>query len=567
MVHIILTVFVTCFMCHFGRTGQYYEMLNMILKNTNKIWISYVNQLLTSGLRRTIIQNHWNCSALSKIQIYTNHINIQIVAFLQKATYFTIAPPPPCFWSDMRDIYYPYTTSIQTLTVGMIAEKGKTGEFYLPIFKQICTGIFWLQHEWRFLLHKQLHLNLTFDQFDIKISYLHSCALGSITVFPFKRSKLSHELQYCGYYPHLPLYFNRNCVSVLLSIQRYVSYNIMFCHMVMDSHSMTSVGLAAPALRSVWCISYTKLKSQLIHFMLQAHKYQLLHLSFISLDNDTKLQVFDGPHSDYRQITCYQASSTQPLKCITSSFLVTVHLIKSIHLPLKPRIKYSMKDMQIIANLSVTSTSSFVMGNFPRLALWKCKSTDISCVWQLHALPGHIVNLTLSFLQNTREDNICQFGCVSVFDQSPNDTIQISPRCFSNQTGQNHSVYSITEHVLLVLHTHKEHCGSFMMHVVVSSSPCTLTRVNLCDHYDALVTIPTKHSKSNNTKCHILQPYHNVSESQFQILIKQASDPRFAPPSPCQTFFSFGQASAFEQNIHFTGFFTSGTQKATDRCH
>lgn len=214
-----------------------------------------------------------------------------------------------------------------------------------------------------------------------------------------------------------------------------------------------------------------------------------------------------------------------------------------------------MKEKKIVANVTgVSSTSVHVtLGHWPRSFSARCRSTDMNCVWQLYALPAHILNISLSF---GSEEEICKFQCVSPFDKATNPPTEISQLCSFHNSWQHKSIFTTTALALLVLYSEQSQCGSLQVHLSLSSSSCSVTRVNLCDKFGAITAMHLNQFKPNKTHCHIIQPFHKVNESEYLILIREGlRNARFARPSKCPTFFPLNLSSAFLQNIHFRGFF------------
>ncbi len=533
----------------------------MSLRVTNaKLWFSYVEQLLSKGLKFTVQSFQVNYSALTRIRMFQYYIAIQIIAFWKKATEVKPPEPTPCFAYDMRLIYYTRSKTMHTLTIGTLSKVGLTGQFYSPVFQQQCWGIFELQHEWHFALHKKFHLNLTFHQFKIIIGNLDSCALGSLTLKPKKNARKRDRLQFCGSYGFLPVYYNHNLFSVMLQIERFVSFDIFFVYMVLDSNRITSVPLpkVPPALRASWCLKYLEILEQLVHFELHCEKYQVLHLSFPPDFHKYKITVFDGPSTKASRVTCKTTNTKHPVHCITSSFHASVNFVKSVRVRLKLRFQQKVEDKEIIENLFVGLSASFAVGYFPEKSPAGCTNTDISCVWQSSALSGHILNITFSFHNSSNDSSLCPLGCFSVFDVSTNATTQISQLCFTNHTRQEKSVYSSAEHALMVLHKPKEHCGHFVVDLLVNSVACRLTRVDLCEHHDAVVSISMPQFISNETQCHVIQPYFNISDSQFKSIKAEKRKPRFARDPCCTSVFPLRLPTALAQKQHFTGYFDQG---------
>lgn len=168
------------------------------------------------------------------------------------------------------------------------------------------------------------------------MAYLDSCVLGSLILQPLtikksrRKSRRRGELQYCGSYSYLPLYYDKQQLSVFLEIMRFVHFDIFFVFMVVDSDRMKSVAVYSlpHTTKSVWGLNYLDIGMQLVHFVLQSEKNQVFHLEFRSLNNTSEVAVFDGSESQSAQVSCLETNAAHLVKCVTSSFLATVHILR-----------------------------------------------------------------------------------------------------------------------------------------------------------------------------------------------------------------------------------------------
>ncbi len=559
-------VCLTVFLVQESWTHQHQEMLKQSLRVKNiKHWLSYVDQILSKGLTLTFVPDSTRHSALSNTRIFENYIVAQIIAFWHTASDLKPTGQAPCFALDMREIYFMKRSTTPKLILGVISEVGLTGEFYSSFYKATCWGIVVLVQKWYFRLHEMLHLNMTFYKLKIEMGQLYSCSLGSISVYIWQNKRTKRRLQFCGSYSDLPIYYHQNQFTLALKANRFVFFDILFQYMVMDSGVLSSIALPKQlpsAIRSPWYIKYRGIARQLMHFTLHCLKYQVLHLQFPLPDHSNTVSVFNGQGSKFLPVVCFLRSSKYPMHCVTSTFLATVYVTKSVGHHLKLKFEQSLKEKNITGNLSAPLSTSLVVQSSPELSSPGCLISDISCVWQLSTLTPHILNVTLSSKRKTNESNTCQFGCMSVFDQSPNATFEIYEICPSHQSQQDsqpRSVYSSAEKGKLVFHIHNGHCEQFVMHLLVSSSICTLLRVNLCETSEAPLTIQMNQIKPNSTECHVIQPFYNLPESKFKSKTKQARrDARFAETSLCKTAFQLSLTSALVQGINFKGHFHQG---------
>ena len=160
------------------------------------------------------------------ISFYINHFIVRTGVFLNRSNIlwkFT--------WGKMQNDTY-----VVKYPLGRMRKFGQTEhgshktlerEYYYHIFI------------WRFMLAKQIRLNITFYYIYIKFNTLDVCYTGNVTIKSISVSQKALSV-YCGIHSSLLNYPPYQITNITVALRPYVSYDIKFLYGMINSNEIIS---------------------------------------------------------------------------------------------------------------------------------------------------------------------------------------------------------------------------------------------------------------------------------------------------------------------------------------
>ena len=292
---------------------------------------------------------------------------------------------------------------------------------------------------WFFHLDWKLELNLTIHHTYFSSFLSSKCFFGNLTLLPYIPNET--KFIYCGQYPVMSNYLRSNVIDIILAVERFVAFDVVISHSVIDYGILKSVSLKLKKTR-IQTLSWTQVfpVDKLFYiFYLSVEKFKTLSLGINNHIYRYSL-VYDGPdYSRYplqpvqfRNNMSWYLSKT--FQCIVSLFFFTSDLNHAFEW------KYFSRSTKNISKLTLDKTKIKWL-NFPNA---NCPVNYPVCVIEVTVNSNSMVNMTFHHLTyNGQVHSLCNFGGLTTYDNINGTYIEISTICKPhNGVFKNRNIYS-----------------------------------------------------------------------------------------------------------------------------
>ena len=435
-----------------------------VFNNASKHWNHYVRKLLHNSLEICLPESSqchpWIEVPLNSLNYLVQYLNQTILKLKKvKNLQFNAMSTTASYVPDVGNIVL-----IKPLQTSHF-KGGKESQYYNLYFN----------------LHPKLHLNITFHYIFFSSNSFLKCSFGSLSIKPFaniNNRPISYGFKYCGVIPSFTIYPPSNRIIVDIVIGSYdVTFDFIMSHSVIDFEKLISY----PRKNNYSEIPITVIKfstsgSYLLRYELQGEMYEIIHI-LCNVSQHSFMEVYDGPGTLYNLLEPFILSFEMVLYKTTTFQSI-------ILLQTKNSISYYAVTIMYIKSFSINQHKEiYVQNNSVQLTSEELTDNTIQ-ILKIEVKVGLFVNITILQINYTGNNHSsCGLAGVTSYDIIKNGTFKkISTVCHSSNSLEYkyRNIYSQNSVMLLVLYSFKRY-SNFTFKLLVSTSKCKATTINICD--------------------------------------------------------------------------------------
>ena len=332
-----------------------------------------------------------------------------------------------------------------------------------------------------FDLDPHFYLNMTFHYIYFSSNSFLKCNYSRLTVKSFVQTTddIPLDFEFCGIVPSFAIYPPSSRVTVTIQINLYqVTFDSIMSHCVIDCDKVVTHPIkSSNSEELVSVMRFSLSKSYFLRYEIEGEKYEKLYI-LCNISQYSFIEVYDGPGTLYNILEpflwkgkmAFYNTSTFKTVIVLLKFSYTLSDITNIAYKVTSHVKLHKK-IYVEENSSVLITSA------------ELKDTEIK-ILEIKTEIDIFLKTTIHQINYTGNNHSsCGFAGVSSYDIIEKGNFQkISTICHSNnnQEYEYKSIYTQNPVMLLVMYSFKKY-SNFSVTVLVSTSLCKATKINICD--------------------------------------------------------------------------------------